>query len=216
MKKRLVEWIVSRLIFLVHQFLCLTIRWELLGDFDDWKKRPHLLVLWHARLLMIPYLNRNWNWNGIVMISEHRDGELIAEAARLMGVDSARGSSTRGGARAFLEMVRLARGGRSLALTSDGPKGPREVVQPGTALLAKKSGLPIRAVCYAAKRQWRVNSWDRFYIPKPFSKGVFVLSDEVYADSGDDQVDLERIQTVMDETQRRADSYFAVSPDLSS
>lgn len=208
MKQHLLGWLVPRLIFLVHQFLCLTISWKLVGDFDGWKKRPHLLVLWHARLLMIPYLNRNWNWNGSVMISEHRDGELIANAARLMGVDSARGSSTRGGARAFLEMVRLARGGRSLAITSDGPRGPREVVQPGTLLLAKKSGLPLRAVCYATKRQWRVNSWDRFYIPKPFTKGVFVLSDEVYADSDDDQADMEKIQAVMDETQRRADSYF--------
>jgi len=207
-KQRLLAWFIPGIIFVIYKFLCVTIRWEFVGDFDDWKKRPHLLALWHARLLMIPYLNRSWNWNGAVMISEHRDGEFIAHAARLMGVDSARGSSTRGGARALLEMIRIAKQGRSLAITPDGPKGPREMVQPGTVQLAKKSGLPLRAVCYAAKRHWRANSWDHFYIPKPFTRGVFVISDEVYADSDDNQTNLEKFQMAMDETQRKADAHF--------
>ncbi|MFC1542266.1 lysophospholipid acyltransferase family protein [Pseudomonadota bacterium] len=155
---------------------------------------------------MMPYAYRGWN--GSMLISEHRDGAFIADAVQLMGINSSRGSSTRGGARALLEMIRLARSGHSLGITPDGPKGPREIVQPGTVQLAKKSGMPLRAVCYATKRQWRANSWDRFYIPKPFTRGVFVISDEIYADSNDDSVNLDRFQAAMDETQRRADTYF--------
>lgn len=206
MKERLIVWLVPRLIFLVHKFFALSVSWKLVGDYEHWRKNPHLLAFWHARILMIPYINEGWG--GSMLISEHRDGGFIADTMHLLGIDTSRGSSTRGGARAFLEMLRLARDGRSLGITPDGPKGPPEVVQMGTVQLAKKSGLPLRAVCYATKRHWRVNSWDRFYIPKPLTTGVFVLSDEVYADSDNDQENLRRFQAVMDETQYRADHYF--------
>lgn len=206
MKKHLVGWIVSRLIFLIYKLLCVSISWKFAGHRYSSETAPFVLGFWHARILMLPYAFQGWH--GSLLISEHQDGSFIADAARLMGLDSTRGSSTRGGARAFLEMVRLARAGHSLGITPDGPKGPREVVQRGTVQLARKGGLPFRSACYATKHHWRANSWDRFYIPKPFTKGVFVISDEVYADSDDDQKNLEKFQAVMDETQRRADSYF--------
>lgn len=206
MKESMIVWLVPRLIFLVYKFFSLTINWKLVGDYEHWRNNSHLLAFWHARLLMIPYINKDWG--GSMMISEHRDGSFIADAAHLLGIATSRGSSTRGGARAFLEMIRIARQGRSLGITPDGPKGPAEMVQMGTVQLAKKSGLPLRSVCYACKRHWRVNSWDRFYIPKPFTKGVIVLSDEVYADLEDDELNLKKFQAVMDETQHRADTYF--------
>lgn len=208
MKKKLTAWLVPRLIFLIHKLMAWTIRWEFVGERYRPGQAPYILSFWHARILMMPYAYRGWN--GSMLISEHRDGAFIADAVELMGIQSSRGSSTRGGARALLEMIRIARNGRSLGITPDGPKGPREVVQPGTVQLSKKSGLPLRAVCYATKRHWRANSWDRFYIPQPFTRGVFVIGEPVFADSDDDAENLSRFQQAMDDVQRQADGYFDI------
>lgn len=208
MKGRLIEWLVPRLIKMVVLFLSKTVRWDYVGERYSPENPPYILSFWHARILMMPYAHPGWN--GAMLISEHRDGAFIADAVRLMGIESARGSSTRGGARALLEMIRTAREGRPLGITPDGPKGPREVVQPGTVQLAKKTGMPLRAVCYATKRCWRINSWDRFYIPKPFTRGVIVYGDPLFvASDADDEVSLARIQQAMDSAQKVADGYFS-------
>jgi len=206
-KRKLLGWLIPRLIYLVHKLMAHTVRWEFVGERYRPGAAPYILSFWHARILMMPYAYKGWD--GSMLISEHRDGAFIADAVELMGIKSSRGSSTRGGARALLEMIKIARSGRSLGITPDGPKGPREVVQPGTVQLAKKSGLPLRAVCYATRRHKRANSWDRFYIPLPFTRGVFVIGEPVYADSDDDEENLRRFQQAMDETQQRADSYFS-------
>ncbi|HXH64423.1 MAG TPA: lysophospholipid acyltransferase family protein [Mariprofundaceae bacterium] len=206
MRRRFTAWLIPRLIYLVHKLLVLTIRWEFVGERYRPGAAPYILSFWHARILMMPYAYKGWN--GSMLISEHKDGAYIADAVQLMGIESSRGSTSKGGARALLEMIRLARKGRALGITPDGPKGPREVVQPGTVQLAKKSGLPLRAVCYATKRHRRAHSWDRFYLPLPFTRGVFVIGEPVYADSGDDAENLRRFQQAMDEVQARADGYF--------
>ena len=207
MSKRFSAWLVPRLIYLVHKFLAFTVRWEFVGERYQPGQDPYILSFWHARILMMPYAYQHWH--GSMMISEHRDGAFIADAVELMGIQSSRGSSTRGGARALLAMIRLARQGMSLGITPDGPQGPREVVQAGTLQLARKSGLPLRAVCYATKRHWRASSWDRFYIPKPFTRGVFVIGEPVFVDPDcSDEVNLSRFQKAMDNVQQRADHYF--------
>ena len=206
MKHKLLSWLIPRVIYAIYLVLKHSIRWEIVGEPYSPESKPYLLGFWHARILMMAYPHPNWN--GVVMVSEHRDGEYIAKAGKYMGIDAVRGSSTRGGMRAFLTMLRMAKQGKSLGITPDGPKGPAEVVQMGTVQLAKKTGLPLRAVCYASKRYWRVNSWDRFYIPKPFTRGVFIMGEPVYAGE-DDEATLKAFQKAMDEVQARADSYFS-------
>jgi len=201
-------WLVPRLIHVGIRLLFSSIRWEMVGDFAHVRDRPHILSFWHARMLMIPGLNRYRDWDGVMLISAHRDGRFIADAIRLFGIPTLHGSSTRGGARAFLRMVKLAEEGKSLGITPDGPRGPAEVAKPGVVRLARKTGLPLRPICYATRRHWRVRSWDRFYIPKPFTRGVFVLGDEVYADAADEEANLRKFQAAMDEVRRRADDYF--------
>lgn len=204
-------WLASWVIYAIYRLLCLTVRWEYVGErYDPKRTPPFVLGFWHSRILMLPYLFRGWP--GALLISEHRDGEMIARAAKLMGLDSVRGSSTRGGGRALLALIRLARQGLPVAVTPDGPKGPAEVVKPGVVQLAKKSGLPFRSACYATKRHWRLGSWDRFYVPKPFTRGVFVLGEEVWPGE-DDEETLRRFQQAMDEVRRLADGYFA--PEVS-
>jgi len=204
-KTKILAWLLPRVIFSIYFFLRHTIRWEIVGEPYHPDGKPYLLAFWHARILMMAYPHQQWN--GVVMVSEHRDGEYIAQAGKYMGIDSVRGSSTRGGFRAFLSMLRMAKAGKSLGITPDGPKGPVEIVQAGTVQLAKKTGLPLRAVCYASKRYWRINSWDRFYIPQPFTRGVFIMGEPVYA--GDDDAEtLAAFQKAMDDVQAQADGYF--------
>jgi len=209
MSRRLVEWLVPRLIWLIHWFLALTIRWQHVGNrFSAGQAQQAVVTMWHARILMLPYAFRGWR--GYMLVSEHRDGSFISDAINLLGVPTLRGSKTRGGARAMLQMVRKVRDENcSLGITPDGPKGPVEVVKEGTAQLAMKTGLPVQPVCYATRRHWRAKSWDRFYIPKPFTRGVFVYGDYVWiaADEPMEQAVM-RIQQAMDAVQQRADSYF--------
>ena len=205
MKQRFLGWLVPKLIYLIYRFLCRTIRWEYVGDRYDNAMPPFVLGYWHARILMLPYAFPGWN--GSLLISDHQDGSYIADAAKLMGFGSTRGSSTRGGSRALLALIRIARSGFPIAVTPDGPKGPAEEMKMGVVQMAKKSGIPFRSACYATRRYWRAGSWDRFYIPKPFTSGVFVLSDPIVFEDTDEKT-LARFQAVMDATQAKADSYF--------
>jgi len=210
MKGRLIIWLLPHLIKFIYLFLVNTIRWQTAGKpYDPDDPQRNLYTFWHARMLMIPRLSRGI-WHGYMLISSHRDGGFIADSMHLLGIETVRGSSTRGGARAMREMLRAVKDEkRHLAITPDGPKGPREKVQKGTVQLAIKAELPIIPVCYATKRHWRINSWDHFYIPQPFTRGVFVFGETVIV-SPDEDMDtaIARIQKSMDDAQQRADSYF--------
>ncbi|HKJ83398.1 MAG TPA: lysophospholipid acyltransferase family protein [Mariprofundaceae bacterium] len=209
MKTRLAAWLVPRLICLVYYTLSATVRWKTIGrSFSPEDKQRYIYAFWHARMLMMPRPFRK-RWHGYMLISEHRDGAFIADAMHRLGIPTVRGSTTRGGARAMLRMIRaVKREHRHLGITPDGPKGPREEVQKGTVQLAMKTGLAMVPLCYATSRQWRARSWDRFYIPKPFTRGVFVFGDPVKIEAGEQMdVALQRFQQAMDRIQRQADDY---------
>lgn len=208
-KERFIIWLVPRLIKIIHLFFVHTIRWDVVGERYPDPEQRYLFAFWHARLLMMPWVMRGWF--GYMLISEHRDGGFISDAVNLLGIDTARGSSTRGGARAMLKMIRAVKQEhRHLGITPDGPKGPAETMTPGTVQLAMKTGLPFIPICYATKRQWRAGSWDRFYIPKPFTRGVFVFGEPVaVAPDADPDESLARLQAAMDAAQARADGYFS-------
>ncbi|RMH50164.1 MAG: DUF374 domain-containing protein [Zetaproteobacteria bacterium] len=208
MRARLLHWLVPRLIRMVILLLSRTIRWQVVGEpFGTGEGPPALLCFWHGRMLMMPYAFRGWR--GEMLISEHRDGAYIADTMHLLGIRTVRGSTTRGGARALLRMIRIARAGGDVGITPDGPRGPREVVQPGTVQLAMKAGIPLRAACYASDRHWRVDSWDRFYIPKPFSRGVIVYGAPCFIAEGTPLEEaIATAQQAMDEVQAIADGFF--------
>jgi lysophospholipid acyltransferase (LPLAT)-like uncharacterized protein len=112
-----------------------------------------------------------------VLISRHRDGEMIARTLSCFGIHSTRGSSTSGGAAALREIVRRIEQGWDAAFTPDGPRGPRHVVQPGVIESARLSGAKIVPVSFAAHPAWQMGSWDRFLVPKPFGRGLFLYGD---------------------------------------
>jgi len=128
-----------------------------------------IYAFWHAHMLLPAYVGKNRNVK--VLISQHRDGEYIAQIVQRLGYGVARGSTTRGGAKALLRMIKqIKKESISLAITPDGPKGPRFVAQSGAILLGQKTQYPIIPVMIYLEKYWELPSWDRFCIPKPFSK----------------------------------------------
>lgn len=131
---------------------------------------PCIYAFWHARLLPLVFTHRS---RGIaVLVSRHRDGQLIARIVERMGFVTARGSSTRGGEEGLREMLEWAGKGRLLTLSPDGPRGPAEQVKPGLVYLASRTGFMIVPVAAAAAAEWRLRSWDGFRIPRPFGRVV--------------------------------------------
>ena len=130
--------------------------------------KPTVFVLWHGRLLPCTYHHRR---QGVVtLVSQHRDGEYIARIVERWGFTAVRGSSSRGGLEALRDLMRWVRRGRSLAITPDGPRGPREVMKPGPLLIAQRTGAPIIPTECTASRAWFFGGWDRFLVPQPFSR----------------------------------------------
>jgi lysophospholipid acyltransferase (LPLAT)-like uncharacterized protein len=124
-----------------------------------------LFCFWHSRLLGLCYTHRFRNIG--IMVSKSFDGEWISRIVTKLGYRVFRGSASRDGAKALIAMLKS--NGGDLALTVDGPRGPAEKVKPGAITLASHAGLPIVPIAYVAEKAWRLKSWDRFFIPKPFS-----------------------------------------------
>lgn len=126
-----------------------------------------IYALWHAQQL--PLTVRHRKENIAVIVSQHRDGEIISRMVQGIGYRTIRGSSTRGGSEAFHEFSRAASEGHSLAITTDGPQGPPRQCKPGAVMAAARTGFPVVAAAAAAVSAWRFDSWDRFFVPKPGS-----------------------------------------------
>ncbi len=127
-------------------------------------------VMWHSRVLLGAATQADQDMR--VMVSMHGDGELIARACSHIGYKPLRGSSSRGGREVLTEAVNELIAGRDVAITPDGPRGPRMSVQPGCVLAAMRAGVPLVPVGFSAKRHRRLKSWDRFMVPGFFTRVV--------------------------------------------
>lgn len=159
-----------------------TIRWETVGDknLSDATSdgRQPIYCLWHDRIFGGTFFLRD---RGIVVItSQSLDGEYIARFLKRFGFGTVRGSSTRGGVRALVEMIRYMRRGLSMAFTVDGPRGPRYVAKTGPIVLARKTGNPMVPFSVECSRFWTIKSWDRMQIPKPFTRAVFIVAAPIF------------------------------------
>jgi len=139
-------------------------RWRVLRA----ARRAHVFLLWHEALL--PLLWQHRNQGVVIVVSEARDGQYLADLAGSLGYHNIRGSSTRGGARALLAAVRELQAARAVAFTPDGPRGPRRELKPGVIMAAQRGGAVIVPIHAEADRAWRLHSWDRFMIPKPMAR----------------------------------------------
>jgi len=172
--------------------------------------RPVLFAFWHNRLLYTCYFLRKKNLT--MMISQSRDGERIARVAGHFGIDSIRGSSSRGGLRAVVDLVRVLQQGGNGGITPDGPRGPKYRIQAGVLLTAKKSGAPILPVSINFDRKKIFHSWDRFRFPHPFARTVLVFGPPFFVPP---EAQGERFEALKGELERtltavteEADRYF--------
>lgn len=131
-----------------------------------------IYIFWHEYLLC-PITFRG-HCNLALLLSRHRDAEILSRAAHHLGFDCVRGSTARGGAAAVRQLLAKGRG-MSLAITPDGPRGPRRRLAPGPVWLASKLGLPLVALGLGYDRPWRAGSWDRFALPRPYSRARAVV-----------------------------------------
>ena len=156
-----------------------TLRWRVEGlahlDAIHAAGRQPVMAFWHGRILPATVYFRD---RGIVVItSENFDGEWIARIIERFGYGTARGSTTRGGRTAMLQLVRDMAAGKPAGFTVDGPRGPARVAQPGAVWLAKLTGNPVLPFHLEASAAWTMRSWDRTQIPKPFSTVTLVVGE---------------------------------------
>lgn len=141
-----------------------------------------VLTLWHGQMLPILWAHRQPTG---VMISEHKDGEIIARVVGTFGFFGVRGSSSRGGARVLLEAVQVLKRGADMAITPDGPRGPRYSFAPGALVLAHRAGVPLVSLVAYVDRKWQLRSWDGFEIPKPFARVTIEYGEPVLLNDAD-------------------------------
>ena len=159
-----------------------TLRWRVDGyrhleDILDADQQP-IMAFWHGRILAATYFFRE---RGIVvMTSENFDGEWIGRLIQKFGYGVARGSTSRGGGRALVQLRREMRSGKATAFTLDGPRGPARVAQPGAVWLARLTGKPILPFHIEAARSWEFSSWDRSQVPKPFSHVAVAIGEPIH------------------------------------
>ncbi len=139
------------------------------------KQGPFLFALWHSRVMIPAYHVRGL---GVaVIVSQSRDGEYITQVMKRFRIHATRGSASRSGAEGLLGLVHWLKNGHHAVVPADGPRGPREVIQPGIIQLARLTGIPITPICLSASRCRRLHSWDRFVVPYPFGT-IYLASSE--------------------------------------
>jgi lysophospholipid acyltransferase (LPLAT)-like uncharacterized protein len=146
-----------------------------------------------------------------VMSSLSFDSEYIARFIQRFGYGAAKGSSTRGARAGLIQMIRAVRAGKSAAFTVDGPRGPRYQAKPGAVMLAAKAGAALLPFSISLDRCWRLPSWDRLEIPKPFARAVVVIGERMYIpeDAGNDEAQQQRLQQVLEELRAQSDALLA-------
>jgi lysophospholipid acyltransferase (LPLAT)-like uncharacterized protein len=190
-----------------------TYRWRVEG-FEHYEsivgsgKLP-IFAFWHGRILPATLF---WKNRGIVVItSQNFDGEWIAGIIRRFGYGTARGSTSRGGARALVQLRRELADGHPAAFTIDGPRGPARVAQPGAVFLAGATGHPILPFHIEASRFWTMNSWDRTQVPKPFSHLHVAIGEPIHVHDTAEatieatQLELERVLAILEKKTQQED-----------
>lgn len=216
-KDNLLLFLVSLIgpIFILLLGRTLRIKWVGEENIDPVRENGGKVIYacWHGRMLILSYSHR---WQKIhVLISQHRDGELIARIIQRLGFVSVRGSTTRGGTKAIFEMAKKGESGYDIGITPDGPKGPSFKVQAGAIYIAQRSGMPIIPLTNSAERRWILPSWDGFLIPKPFSKAAIIIGEPIYVcpDSSPEELEAKRkeLEKKLVELTQQADTYFSGS-----
>jgi lysophospholipid acyltransferase (LPLAT)-like uncharacterized protein len=221
--------IASGLIAAYIRVVYRTSRWRYIGrehaDPLDAEGRGFIVAFWHQRLLLGAVVRRETDKRVFMLISAHRDGEIIANAVSPFGVELIRGSAAnprkrekgKSGAPALAQMLAALETGEIVGFTPDGPRGPRGIAQPGVIRLAQLSGAPILPAAYSVSRGRFLDTWDRFLLAAPFSRGCFVAREpiRVARDATPEMIEeaREMLQKALTEASEEADRAVGRSPD---
>jgi lysophospholipid acyltransferase (LPLAT)-like uncharacterized protein len=211
LRQRFLLSLISNAVFLAIRFIGPTLRIAVSfedGAPDNLESRPIIGAFWHRCVFTATYAWQNLNLR--VMTSRSFDGEYIARIIEKFGFVAVRGSSSRGGSRALLEMKREIDAGWAVAFTIDGPRGPIYVAKPGPVWLARSTGAPIIPFFIALENAWVLKTWDRFMIPKPFSRALMRVSRNVVipSEAGDAGMDAfhKEMQAALDRAREFAEA----------
>ena len=178
-----------------------TLRMRRIGDREQLEARRRyggaVYAFWHGQIMFASYAGRNRGAR--VLISTHRDGEYVARVVKGMGYDPARGSSTRGGVKGLIQLAKTSKG-KDLAITPDGPLGPRHTAQMGAILLAQFTGFPLMPAAGAAIPHIHMPSWDRFVVPLPFARAAFIWGDPIVVPRRPDAEEREALRRRLEDT----------------
>jgi lysophospholipid acyltransferase (LPLAT)-like uncharacterized protein len=214
--QRLQIFVAAWLGYLAVALVGRTLRWEISG-WDNWEAARQagkglIYTFWHREIFAATWF---WRKRGIVvMTSQNFDGEYIARIIQKHGYGAARGSSSRGGMRALVEMRKVMSAGRDTAFTIDGPRGPRFVAKRGSVILAKSTGGAILCFHAAVRRAFVFRrSWDQTQFPYPFTRAATFIAPPIWVSPGADEEEqankLREVQAALDDLRRRADEWAA-------
>lgn len=202
------DWLRRALCYSIHLYIRIvywTSRWSIEGAEHPRRLReagrPFILAFWHGRLMMIPMA-----WQRLapihMLISGHRDGQIIANAVAYFGVKTVTGSTRRGGTAALRTMVKALSAGDCVGITPDGPAGPAMVASAGIINVARLARVPIVPVTFAASRRRHMRSWDRMQAALPFTRGVFIWGEPIEVASDLDEAGIERARVLVEQRMR--------------
>lgn len=201
-KEPVIAWIGAWLMRLLGATLHIENR-DLAGYFGRKSPEPVIGIFWHNRIFATPlcFLRYKTLRPLTVLTSASRDGGLLAVFVKRFGISAVRGSSSRRGATALRELAAELQRGSDVVITPDGPRGPRYVLGPGAILLSQITGAPIMPVHVEYSNYWELKSWDRFRIPKPFSRVIVTfVSLETIGETADEaafEAERQRIETLL-------------------
>ena len=199
------RWLIA-VGFRILQLWALTLRYKIedrAGVVGKVTAQNYIASLWHNRLLIFPFVLRRFfpDRHGAALISASRDGELLADAIKRFDYDVVRGSSSRLGASAILQLSQTLASGRDVVITPDGPRGPVYELGPGIVFLAQKSGAAVVPVNIEYSSCWRLKSWDRFILPRPFAKVHVIIGSPHHVELSDTpqqfEAERQRLQQAM-------------------
>lgn len=212
---------LARLLSLYLAFCYRTSRWSMVGaehiEAYAMQGRPVIITFWHERLPMMPML---WTathklfpgaaeWQPHVLVSQHRDGRFIGEVVSRFRLVMVHGSTSRGGASGMRALLRVVQGGSPVAITPDGPRGPRRKAADGVAQLAALTGAPVLPTAAATSRRKLLPSWDRMMLPLPFGRAVLVCGPAIAVPRADALGAIPAIEAALDAACDTADAWIA-------
>ena len=168
-----------------------------------------IYTFWHGRQVFLAYLHQGGKVRPL--ISQSRDGELIARVCHSFGLEPVRGSSSKGASAALRQLVEAVQSGAHLGITPDGPRGPLREIHPGVIFVARKTGRPIVPMAFGARKKWIFKSWDEFLVPKPFNRIVMVYGEPIWVKPTDDIAEkTKELQTSLNFVMKEADRVSGV------